>query len=330
MQLTHYSDCLQDQCADFWWNLHRDLPYVHRPDGYDWPNGAEVTPGFFTHYLREALSDTHVEHWRGEVSDESIFVAVSDGRVAGVLISSISKEERAGSVLSGFVSGGPDGRRVAAGLLTAVLDRFRARGLRNAFAAPWTRAIEVNSPFHLALLDAGFAQDRCRWPEAGYEVFLGGTLEGFSLRPEVAATMARLYRVGIEVRSCETEECQHLQWHHSGEPIDTGEANVRFVALSEGLVVGIATAGTATQGAEAPPHARVWGEAIPLVIPEFRGRGIGKVLYHLGVDWLVQQGATCTFLATGTDNPARFIYASTPLPYWYTSVSGLRRRLGAR
>jgi hypothetical protein len=72
---------------------------------------------------------------------------------------------------------------------------------------------------------------------------------------------------------------------------------------------------------------RIWGESIPLVLPAFRNRGIGKVLYHLGVEWLVREGATHTHLATGIDNPAQFIYQSTPLQYWYTSVSGMSKHL---
>ena len=99
------------------------------------------------------------------------------------------------------------------------------------------------------------------------------------------------------------------------------------MALKNGRVVGHAVASTATEWAEEPSNQRTWGESIPFVIPEFRGRGIGKVLYHLGVEWLVGEGAVHSFLATNLDNPAQFIYQSTPLQYWYTSVSGMSKRV---
>ncbi len=46
----------------------------------------------------------------------------------------------------------------------------------------------------------------------------------------------------------------------------------------------------------------------PGVDPEYRGRGIGKVMFHLGLNWLAEQGAVTTGYTTAAWNPAQHIY----------------------
>jgi ribosomal protein S18 acetylase RimI-like enzyme len=46
----------------------------------------------------------------------------------------------------------------------------------------------------------------------------------------------------------------------------------------------------------------------PGVDPDFRRRGIGTVLFHLGLDYLKSAGAGYTDYGTGVTNPARFMY----------------------
>lgn len=50
------------------------------------------------------------------------------------------------------------------------------------------------------------------------------------------------------------------------------------------------------------------GFSSPGVHPDFRRRGIGTVLFHLGLDYLKSVGASCTEYGTGVTNPARFMY----------------------
>ena len=46
METVIFSDELRDECASFWWDQYKDLPYVHRPDGYQNVNSpAHIGPG---------------------------------------------------------------------------------------------------------------------------------------------------------------------------------------------------------------------------------------------------------------------------------------------
>ena len=110
--------------------------------------------------------------------------------------------------------------------------------------------------------------------------------------------------------------------------MDLGEEDVTFIALKDNLVVGQAQSViTWTDWAEEPPNGRILGETVPFVVPRFRQRGIGKVLYHLGIEEIVKHGAECGFTTTREDNPARFIYRSIGYNYWYVSICGLMKRL---
>ena len=33
MRVMRYKESRLDECAELWWKLYEDLPYVHRPDG---------------------------------------------------------------------------------------------------------------------------------------------------------------------------------------------------------------------------------------------------------------------------------------------------------
>ena len=327
METTRFSRDLRDACSDFWWQLYHDRPYVHRPDGYDWVNGTPMGPHYFARHLGAGLSNKHTDHWQGDVTDGGIFVAMDRGMVCGLLVTAIQQSERVGSVLSAFAPSDVQGRQTTDRLLDEALAYFRDLELTVAVAAPPTRTVEVQSPLYLSLMDAGFGWDKSRWPHNPYGVFLGGSIAGFRVGPHIRAGIERLRRAGIAIRRCSPEEAGELLYHDSDTKVGERERKVRAIAEVDGRVVGHAVAETATEWAEEPPNQRIWGESIPLVLPAFRDRGVGKALYHLGVEWLVETGATCTYLATDIDNPAQFIYRSTPLRYWYTSVCCLVKRL---
>lgn len=317
MGTVRFSRDMMDACSSSWWSLYRDLPYVHGPDGYDWVNGAPMGPHYFARHLEAGLSGKHAEHWQGAVTDDSIFVAMEAGRINGLLIAAVRPKERTGNVLSAFAANDVRGRETTGRLLDEALAHFRALELTTAVAAPPPRTVEVQSPIYLSPMDAGFGWNKSRWPDNPYGVFLGGSIREFRVRPEIRERIETLRSEGVEIRRCSPEKARELRYYDSEVKVGDKERNVRAIAVAE----------TATAWAEEPPSQRIWGEAIPLVVPDFRGRGIGKVLYHLGVAWLVEQGAVCTHLATDIDNPAQFIYRSTPLRYWYTSVCCMVKRL---
>ena len=211
MKVVELNEDLLDACAEFWWGIYQDRPYVHRPDGYDWTNGDPIGPHYFVNHLRAGLDAGHSAHWHGEVKQESIFVALEGAQPAGVLVSSVDAETQTGTILSAFAETTGHGRTVAEHLLQTALARFEALGLSVAVAGMPTKTIEVDSPIHLALRDAGFTWDARRWPDAGYGVFLGGSIEGFSVRPEINEKIEILRREGIEIRRCTPEEA----WEHT-------------------------------------------------------------------------------------------------------------------
>jgi GNAT superfamily N-acetyltransferase len=100
--------------------------------------------------------------------------------------------------------------------------------------------------------------------------------------------------------------------------------DVTFVALVDSLAVGWLDEVKIDDPDE---YGRVMGEAVPVVLPTFRRRGIGKVLYHLGMEEVVRRGARYGWTATGIYNPARLIYRSIGYRYWYTCFSRMSKYL---
>ncbi|MBM3240069.1 GNAT family N-acetyltransferase [Candidatus Poribacteria bacterium] len=88
------------------------------------------------------------------------------------------------------------------------------------------------------------------------------------------------------------------------------------MALRTGMEMGVNT-----------DEGRVLGLTTPKVIPSYRRRGIGKVLYHLGIEEVVRQGAQYGYTVTGIHNPARLIYRSVGFKYWYTHFWEMSKQL---
>ena len=329
MKIVEYDESLVDKCAEFWWSLYEHMPYVHRPDGFDTVNGEPIGSHYFIKHLKAGLRGDDPQHWCGNVTDDSIFLAVDNGKVEGILITSIDYKKQLGNIISGFVRRNLKGRQVAEYLLKNMFQYFQKVQLKNIIAAPPTRTLEVESTFYLALLDTGFACDYNQFPDnARYGIFLGGSLKGFYLKPEITEKMEKLRKEGIEFERCTADQVQDLRFYDSGKKMDLGEADVTFVALKDNLVVGQAQSViTWTDWAEEPPHGRILGETVPFVVLQFRQRGIGKVLYHLGIKEIVKRGAECGFIHTEENNPARFIYRSIGYHYWYVSICGMRKHL---
>jgi GNAT superfamily N-acetyltransferase len=329
METVIFSDELRDECASFWWDQYKDLPYVHRPDGYQNVNSpAHIGPGYFLEHLDSGLSCKATEHWHGEVRDDTIFVAVDGGKVAGILICSEDREASKGCILSAYVERTGRGPLAAALLLDKALGFFGQAGLGEAVAGPdVSKSLEMESPIHLALVDAGFAwkdvwhtheddRDGVEYLKGDpcYEVFLGGSLEGFVLSSEIERKVEDLTSAGITIDRVSADAFSRLDGWETPEveqALKKGiDGDTTFVALKDGQMVGwlwevLTWSCWAEEGTP-----RTMGGCVPEVVPEFRGRGIGKVLYHLGIEDVVGRGAEGGWTATGIQNRARWIYQS--------------------
>jgi len=206
-------------------------------------------------------------------------------------------------------------------------------GLHRAIAAPGGhRDMEVECPIHLALLDAGFAWESDWWPAYpselnkipyGYGVYLGGSLEGFRLQPDIEEKREKLGKEGTAIERFTAEQFDNLRRINTGEKVGTFGNDVTFVALVDGFAVGWLT----ELETWTDEYGRILGGTVPYVIPTYRRRGIGKVLYHLGIEEVVRQGARYGYTATNIHNPARLIYRSVGYQYWYTSFNMMSKRL---
>ncbi len=182
MKVIRYNQNMLDACAEFWWSIYKDMPYAHRPDGYAIINTSHIGPECFSIFLKYGLSGHFgMQHWGGEVADDSVILAYDSGKVEGILISSIDRFELTGNILSCYVQRNQRGWEIADRLLSEALSFFRKMKLHTAMAGPdVTKSLEVESPLHLVLLDAGFAWENDWWSSYPtddktneYGVFLG-------------------------------------------------------------------------------------------------------------------------------------------------------------
>ena len=63
------------------------------------------------------------------------------------------------------------------------------------------------------------------------------------------------------------------------------------------------------------------------VIPSYRRRGIGKVLFHLAIEEMVRRGATHGFGGAGIYDPLRLIMKSVGYQYWYAAFPEMTKEL---
>ena len=336
MTLVKYRESISDECAEFWWQLYGKKPYVIRPDGYEHPNVASVGLHTFTSYMEEALEGRAVSQWKGEVFPETVIVARRGDVPVGILICSVNREELVGYILSAFLHKDHTGQQIADALLGEALKSFRGFGLKKALVGP-SGAVEVESPIHMAVLEAGFSWEE-NWEQtlveegrswiytdAGYEVFMGGSLEGFGLSSEIRQMIEFLGAEGITVRSCTVDELGSLRRMDTGGPpadlVPTTQTT--FAALvDEDLVGWLGHVEPDRQQREV--MARVCGL---YVVPGFRRRGIGKVLYHHAVAEMVRQGAECGYEVSSVHSPVRSILHSVGYRYWYLGFGGMSMKL---
>jgi len=153
----------------------------------------------------------------------------------------------------------------------------------------------------------------CGYRPLGHGLLLRNDLEQFELTDEMKGRRDSLSRQGVEYKFYEPADRDELLefmgrhfsggWHLGIErATEADDAAKILMALADGRIVGFM----------GPFHVAGRGEpghfGSPGVAPEFRGRSIGKVMFHLGLDYLKNAGASETSYLTGVTNPARFIY----------------------
>ena len=331
MKVVKFHQIWLDACAEFWWGIYRDMMYVHRPDGFETLNSSPIGPRCFVKHLNAGLSGRNKRRWCGEVNNDSIVLAVDGGKVEGILVSSIDTENLTANILSAYMHRTGRGRQVANEVLSEALDRFRRMELHTVVAGPnISTSLEVECPIHLALLDEGFAWEH-NWvrvddtiPEEIYGVYIGGSLEGFRLQPEIHEKIEELRKEGIVIERVTSDQFPNLRRLDTGKEVDTiGEGNpCAFVAFVDGFAVGW-TFEVVTWEDEG----RIMSMVGPEVIPSYRRKGIGKVVHHLGTEEVVKQGAVGGWTATGRQNPAGKIYQSVGYQYWYTCFNMMTKQL---
>ena len=153
----------------------------------------------------------------------------------------------------------------------------------------------------------------CGYRPLGHGLLLRNDLDQFELTDEMKSRRDSLFREGVDYKFYEPADRDELLefmarhfsggWHLAIErATEAHEAPKILMALADGQIVGF-MGPFHLAGAGQPGH---FGS--PGVAADFRGRGIGKVMFHLGLDYLKNAGASETSYSTGVTNSARFIY----------------------
>lgn len=147
----------------------------------------------------------------------------------------------------------------------------------------------------------------------GHELGLRNELSTFRLGEDIKRRRRELYERGFTFQWYEPAlrgnllqfMARHFPggWHTSIQRATDREPPAKILlALTSDRIVGFI--GPFHVGAPGQPGS--FGS--PGVDPDFRRRGIGTVLFHLGLDYLKNAGASATSYGTGVTNPARFMY----------------------
>jgi len=330
MRIIQYNANRLDECAEFWWSIYEDMPYVHRPDGHQTMNTPPLGPWYFVKHLKAGFDG--VWYWGGNITDDDVILVEDEGKLTGILVCMIEEEKHTGNIMSCYVQRNHRGREIANLLLNEALAYFQKLELQKAVAAPGeSRSMEVECPIHLSLLDERFAWENEWWPSwyppepnrgvEQYGVFLGGSLEDFRLQPEIYGKIEELRKEGITIERCTHERFPLRDLDGKEVNISDGH-HCMFTAFVDGLVVGRTFEVITFEN-----EGRIMSMVGPEVHPRYRRKGIGKVVHHLGTEEVVKQGAIGGWTATGIYSPARLVYQSVGFKYWYTCFSRMSKRL---
>jgi GNAT superfamily N-acetyltransferase len=274
------------------------------------------------------------------LSEERLQEIMEDGKFlpAGAVVAESSG--RLAGFARGYVEPEPgykkDELRACPGQLAAVVVHpdYRGQGIGRALAERVEAALKGEGQsvvdFCLGLaLDSGPYHFllACGYRPLAHILGLRNDLSRFQLDEEVKQLRARLEAEGITFRWYERSDHDHLLqfwaqyfpfWY---DPTDMDlYPDIKFLlALSEGRIVGF------IGSFYTPGEKGYFGS--PGVHPDFRRRGIGTVLLHLGLDYLKSEGVRYTPYSTHADNPARFMYLSSGAEFTGVHCGWFRKKL---
>ena len=262
MEIRTFTENLMEACCTLWWDVYKDQPYVHKPDTYEWPMGENVGPYFCEAYLKDGLSGDSVGHFRGEVDNDSIWVATDGGKVTGFLVASVNRNDGIGNLVSGFAHPTGQGRSAMNQLVETAIGRFREIGLSNASVAPGSMSLEVNSPLYHASWDQGFGLSESA--DSAYYVFLGGSLENWELAEEIESRVESLRSAGVTTIECDAIEAKEFDLHPDLELDDL--EGISVAATFDGRVIGYAHTSYEESWTETGPAQRLCGKPTPEIV----------------------------------------------------------------
>jgi GNAT superfamily N-acetyltransferase len=175
----------------------------------------------------------------------------------------------------------------------------------------------------------------CGYRPLTHELYLRNNLERFHLSDEVKRRREVLSAEGIHYRMYEPGDRAELLelvgryfpagWHATIERATADDCRpVIFVVRAGGQIVGF-------MGPLDIRQPRTPGRfGSPGVDPAFRGRGIGKVLINLSLDYLKKAEVSEVRYSTGLTNPARFTYFDSGAELLGVYCSSFRKSLPAK
>ncbi len=267
-------------------------------------------------------------------SSSAVSVATEDAQLVGFALGYAPDDRDAPCWLAGVgVDPGHWRKGIGRGLLQALERRFLEAG-RTAIATQTFRmpVSLLRRPF----LDTGPYQFllSCGYHPVSHELYLRNDLVRFHVSDELKRRRDALAAEGVQFQKYDPADRTELlellgrsfsaAWRHTVEQAtDADRRPTIFVVRAAGRMVGFMGPVRITQ----PGMPGSFGS--PGVDPEFRGRGIGKVLIHLSLDYLKEAGASEVRYSTSVDNPARHIYFDSGAELLGVYCSSFRKILPA-
>ena len=248
-------------------------------------------------------------------------IAIKDDEIVGFALGYIQRVDFRGegdlAAKPGRLAGlavRPDCRRQGIGrsLLEAVEATLEKEGKSAVSFRTYGMPISLARGFYLDTAPYSFMLS-CGYRPLGHELQLRNDLSRFQLSKDITRRRTELAHEGFMFRWYNPDDrdnlLQFMKQNFSGgwctsiknATEDDSSRKILLVLNSDGVV---GFMGPFYTGGAGQPG----GFGSPGIGPNFRRRGIGTVLFHLGLDYLKSSGASYVEYGTGVNNPARFMY----------------------